>query len=485
MRPNVLLIQADQHRFDCVGANGHPIVRTPNLDRLAAEGLNFSQAYCAAPVCAPSRTSLMTGQWPVQHLAIANRGTEAPRAMRPGVTLFSEMLEAAGYDLHFVGKWDVDPAHDPTHYGFHSYVPPNAYDAWRKAEGLQPPPRTNGWFGEVDPHVTPEHSRPAWEADRVIERLRALCSAGGHGASQTQVPALQSPSPTDPSDPTSTKIPARPFLLAWNPTAPHLPNVVPEPYASMYRPDGIAPWPGFADSLAGKPFIQKQQRIAWGVEGWSWERWAPTVARYLGEVTLLDAQIGRILNTLDELGIAANTLVVYTSDHGDMGGSHGMMDKHFVMYDDVVRVPLICRWPGRIAAGARTPAFVSSGIDLARTLCELAGSPVPPGYAGRSLLPVFAGGSNGREDIFAMYHGSQFGLYSQRMVRDARWKYIWNATAEDELYDLAADPGELQNLASFPAYAGELQRLRRRAVAWMDQIGDPLLNGFTRPLLGA
>jgi arylsulfatase A-like enzyme len=147
-------------------------------------------------------------------------------------------------------------------------------------------------------------------------------------------------------------------------------------------------------------------------------------------------------------------------------------------------VPLIVRWPGGAAAGACREAFVSGALDLALTLCQAAGAPTPKGFQGQSLLPLLAGEeADGRPDIYAVYHGNQFGLYSQRMVRDRRWKYVWNATAVDELYDLEADPGELHNRAVDPARASELERLRHRLVAWMEETGDRLLNGWTRAQL--
>lgn len=450
-RPNILLIHADQHRFDCVGANGHPFIRTPALDRLAAEGMRFTHAFCPIPLCVPSRNSLMFGQWPSQHLAIANWGTEAPRPAREGLPAFSQSLRAAGYFLGYVGEWHVHPEKDPTAYGFHEYVPEAAYDSWRAAQGIAPRPRTNRWFGEIDPFIGPESSRLAWGADHIVRMLEA-CARG-----------------------------RQPFFIRWDPSEPHLPNVVPEPYASLYPPERIPPWLSFPDPLAGKPFIQAQQRRTWGVDGWTWAEWAPIVGRYLGEITLLDAQVERILETLDRLGLSETTLVVYTADHGDLCGGHGMIDKHFVLYDDVTRVPLLMRWPGQIAPGSRCDAFVVHGIDLASTFCDVAGAPIPETFRGQSLLPLLRGAAdNGRPDVFAMYHGNQFGLYSQRMVRDRRWKYVWNATAEDELYDLERDPGEVRNLAAMPAYRAELVRLRARLAAWMEETGDPLLNYWTR-----
>lgn len=448
--PNILLIHADQHRYDCVGCNGHPLLQTPNLDRLAAEGVNFTHTFCPIPLCAPSRTSLLTGVWPVQHGCIANAGTEAGATVRPQLATFSQTLHQAGYALSYVGKWH-EAGHTPLDYGFDHYVPERDYVAWRKEQGLPPRPQQNRWFGETDPYITPAQSRLAWGAQRVIDALDAA-------ATQPQ-----------------------PFFIRWDPGEPHLPNVVPEPYASLYAPDQIAPWPSFPDPLRNKPFIQQQQRRTWGIADWTWAEWAPIVGRYLGEITLLDHQIGRVLASLEALGLAENTLVIYAADHGDLCGGHGMIDKHFVMYEELVRVPLIMRWPAGLPAGVCNDGFICAALDLAATFCDAAGVAAPAHFVGQSLLPIARSEhESGRTHAFASYHGNQFGLYSQRMVRNRRWKLVWNATAEDELYDLENDAGELTNLAHASEYADVLADLRQHLAAWMDEINDPLLNEWTR-----
>jgi len=452
--PNVLFIHSDQHRFDCLGANGHPVLRTPNLDRLARSGVNFTHAFCPIPLCTPTRSSLLFGQWPTGHLAIANSNTEAPRPAQPDLPTYSQCLRDSGDFLAYVGKWHVHPQKTPLEFGFEQYISESAYTTWRLNAGLKPLARLNGWFGEVDPHIRPEQSRLAWGADQIIDLLVECATSG------------------------------KPFHLRWDPSEPHLPNIVPEPFCSMYPPAEIPPWPGFADKLVDKPFIQAQQQRTWKVAGWTWAQWAPIVGRYLGEISLLDAQIGRILDVLAQTGLARNTVVIYTSDHGDLCGSHGMFDKHFIMYDDVVRVPLIIAWQGHFAADCTCDAFVSHSIDLASTFCDLAGVLPPSTFRGQSLRALLEGRpTETRPDIFSMYHGNQFGLYSQRMLRDRRWKYVWNATAEDELYDLESDPGELMNLAGVAAHRPDVMRLRQRLVAWMEDVNDPLLNQWTRPQL--
>ncbi len=457
-RPNVFLIYTDQQRWDCLGVHGHPLAVTPHIDRLAGEGVDFRNAFCTVPLCTPARASLLSGVWPSEHLSITNWDTEAPRPLRDGLPVFPQMLREAGYYLGYVGKWHVHSEQDPTHFGFHDYVPESDYFRWREQEGLPPQPMNNSWFGETDWGIRPDQTRLAWGADHILRLL----------AERTQCD--------------------RPFFLRWDPWEPHLPNVVPEPYASLYNPADIEPWDNWEEAFVNKPYAQRNQLHNWDIQDWRWEDWAPIVARYLGEITLLDAQIGRILAYLAASGLAERTLVVFTSDHGDMCGSHRMMDKHFVMYEEVVRVPLIMRWSGVLPAGVVCNDFVSNSLDLAATFCSAGTGAVPSGFSGLDLLPAAALAPDRvrRDDIFVPYYGNQFGLYSQRMVRYTRWKYVWNASAEDELYDLDDDPAELCNLAAFSSYNHELARLRARLVAWMETTDDRLLNPWTRrALLGA
>jgi arylsulfatase A-like enzyme len=438
-----------------VGANGHPLLRTPHLDRLAAEGTNFTCAFTPTAICSPARASLLTGQWPTQHGCLSIPGPEIYRPAHQGLPTFSQELARAGYLLGYVGKYHLELTGTPLDYGWESYTPLHEYRWWRKMQGLTARPRKNVWFGELDPYATPEQSELAWGAGKALELVDRYRQAG------------------------------KPWVVRWDPVEPHLPNIVPEPYFSLYPPATIPPWPSYGDTLAGKPYIQAQQRRSWKLADWTWEEhWAPMVSRYLGEISLLDHQVGRLLQALDAWGLAEHTLVVYSTDHGDLCGGHNMIDKHFVMYDDVMRVPLLARLPGRLPAGSQCDAFVIHELDLATTFCQAAGVPVPATFQGRDLFAVANGQDPApRPDVYGMWHGGQFGSYTQRMVRDRRWKYVWNLTAEDELYDLQADPGEKTNRATDPACAGELQRLRHRTIAWMEEVKDPMLNWWTRQQL--
>ncbi len=451
-RPNILFIMSDQHRWDCLGAHGHDLIKTPRLDQLHAESVQFENAFTPTPICVPARCSLLSGKWPVQHGVIHNFDGEVFHPLDPAQPTSASVLADAGYHTVHIGHWHVHPRFRPMQYGFHEEVAEWRYQKWRQAQGILPVSRDQGWKGQTDNHITPDQSRLGWLVNKV-KTMIDLCAEDDD-----------------------------PFFIRMHFKEPHLPCQPPEPYASMYRPEDVPRWPGFDDPLTGKPLIQRQMRATWNVEGMPWEDWAPIVARYLAEISHMDHHIGCVLDYLDQVGLRDNTVVIYTTDHGDMCGSHGMVDKHNVMYDDVVRVPLIIRIPG--VAGRAERAFVSNMVDLPATFCGLAGIPVAETFSGMDLTPLLSGKTReGRHDIFASFHGNQFGSYSQRMVRDQAWKYIWNATAEDELYHLAEDPGELHNLAYETSGQAELTRLRQRLAAWMEQVDDPLLNNWTRGAL--
>jgi arylsulfatase A-like enzyme len=451
----IIFIESDQHRFDCMGLTGHPLVKTPNMDRLAAEGIFFKNAYTPTPICVPTRTSYLCGQWPQEHGTICNFDGECFKALNPERTVFPRVLSEIGMNLDFFGRWHVNNQLDPITYGFTTFLSDSAYWKWREEKGLLRPVTQEGgsskWFGMVDNYIKPEDSRLSWLCGNVIEKLRERVQD------------------------------SKPFYISMDTWEPHLPNIVPEPYNSMYPPEDIPPWGSFRETFKNKPYIQEQQLRTWGIENWTWKEWAPIVSRYLGEISLLDAQIGRILDELDNLGIADDVLVIYTADHGDMCGGHRMIDKHYIMYEDVCRVPLIMRWPNGIKPGSRHEGFVSNSIDLPITYLDIFNLEKPESFSGLSLLPAMFGDKKPvRKDIFCSWNGNQFGQFSQRMVFDGKWKYIWNATDRDELYNLEDDPFELENLASNSSSSCEISIMRKRLLEWMKKTGDKLLNDWIK-----
>ena len=311
-------------------------------------------------------------------------------------------------------------------------------------QNLPSRPMTNGFWGEVDP-IDAEDGRIAWGADHAVAEMRTAVEEG------------------------------RPFFVRWDPSEPHLPNVVPEPWASMVDLKDVPPWPSFPDDLANKPVMQRKTRERWGCDGWAWQQWQPIVARYLGEIMLLDHHVGRVLAALDEAGGTDDTLVIYSTDHGDFCGGHGMVDKHYAGYDDILRVPLIARWPGK-TRGRRDVRPLSRARDRPgkKRFATAALGETPETFVGRDLLAEAAGEGDGREDVFVQYSGTQQGRCDQRYLRTRRWKYVYCPVSEDELYDLDADPGELTNLIDAAEHGDVLHHLRERMTTWMKQTGDKL-----------
>jgi len=254
----------------------------------------------------------------------------------------------------------------------------------------------------------------------------------------------------------------------------------------MYDPDSIPEWSGFRENFLNKPYIQQQQLYSWGIEKYTWADWAPIVANYYGIISQLDEAIGSVLQTLDELDAAKDTIVIFTSDHGDMCGSHRMMDKHYILYDDVVRVPMTIRWPDNGQKGV-CEQFVYNFLDLAPTFLEALDlmEDAPGNLHGKSLVPFLteedARSIIWRDSIVSTYNGQQFGLYTQRMIRTQQWKYIWNLTDTDEFYDLHADPDELVNRIGDLAFTAVLKLLRVQLYEQLNKDEDPIVrNEWTR-----
>jgi arylsulfatase A-like enzyme len=268
-----------------------------------------------------------------------------------------------------------------------------------------------------------------------------------------------------------------PFLLFCNFWGPHAPYLPTEPYASMYDPKEIPPWGNFYDDLAGKPNAHRRYRDAFLGEGnelRGWEEWSTWVAKYFGSVTMIDAQIGRILDALEDLGLAEDTVVLFTADHGDHIGAHGgIHDKNAMMYQDTYHIPFIARIPG--SQGGCLVDRPITNMDITPTLYDLAGIAPDRALDGRSLAPLLSDkkGTAWEEDVMCVYNGHHF-AYQSRMVTDGRTKYVFNAPEIDEFYDLVRDPWEMHNLIDDETYSSEIDHKRSRLIQWAERVGDPL-----------
>lgn len=474
---NVVLLLTDQLRYDVLGSSGGTVA-TPHLDAFAASGTRFTRAYTPTGLCSPARNSILTGLYPHNHGVLNNvTGPDAVADdVRPDAALLPHLFGDAGYRTGYVGKYHVAAHEAPTRHGFDVALATGFF--WGDDDFAR-------WREEQGHPVTVD--APAFPVD-TFTRYRPLTDEGRrHGATQRGFPVMgRERVPLEATVPSyllerSLQLVdewsqgEEPFFLTVSFIGPHWPHTLPEPYWSMYDPDEIEPWPSFTDDLAGKPGAQRKSLVHHGVDDWSWDDWAPVVATYFGSVSYHDELIGRFLAGLTARGLDDDTVVVITTDHGDMTGSHRQFNKGPHMYEDVYRVPMMVRWPGVTEPGSVVDDFASP-MDLLPTLLPVAGAAVPDGLDAIDLGPALRGqdGSPRRDSFFAEFSGSEMGLYSQRMLRTERWKLVYNPWDVDELYDLENDPWELDNLAGDPAHAQLQRALEARLWRWMHDTADPL-----------
>jgi arylsulfatase A-like enzyme len=511
-QPNILLITSDQQRADCNGFE-NPDIRTPHIDRLAREGTRFSACITPNLVCQPSRASILTGQLPLTHGVWDNGVDLDPRVGERG---FAGTLSRAGYDTAFVGK---------AHFSTKSTFAPTGTPECNKSQEKYGP----AWFGPYmgfqhvelavlgHQHRTRPLERPPvghyerwWlsrgQGDEALE-LWAQSTRPDSGAAQTWHSALPLAwhSSTWVGDRAvdwlRTRPQTRPFCAWVSFPDPHHPFDAPEPWSAMYDPASVKlpkhrtrdlerrPWWHKA-SLEGTPQLTDPVMLKFRAEGsrvphQSDQQLAEMTANYYGMISLVDHNVGRILTALDDLGLAEDTLVVYTTDHGELLGNHGLYLKGPTPYEDLLRVTLVARGP-RVMPNRVVREPVST-LDLAATFLDLANVSPEHEMQSRSLLPLQGegrdgGGSLTRECAWSEWHvhPSRCGVALKlRTVRTAQWKCTFELeSGAGELYDLFNDPEEMQNRFDDPACADARRQLeemmRARPGKVKENLAEPI-----------
>ncbi|MEE2658904.1 MAG: sulfatase-like hydrolase/transferase [Candidatus Latescibacterota bacterium] len=434
-RPNILWICTDEQRWDTIAALGNPHIHTPHVDKLVAQGVAFTHAFCQSPICTPSRASFLTGMYPSSVHGCCN-GNER---WADGAPLLTRLLADAGYDCGLAGKLHLAGAHgrieprgDDGYRVFHWSHDPR--DQWPEGHAYADWLAERGYnlkeFNEKPLDVPPELHQTSWCADMAIAFFE------------------------DPD-----RDPAQPWLMSVNPFDPHPPLDPPHSYLKRYDPARL-PGAAFRDSD-----LETHRRLGDIDFGFSdpppsREKTRKMQAAYYAMITLIDDHVGRMLKSLEHNGQLDNTIVIFMSDHGDMVGEHGLMHKGCRFYDPLVRVPLVLSWPGRFSQGLVADGLVEL-IDLAPTLLDLAGVEVPSRVQGRSLLSLLGGESDpGEHREFVrseFYHALSpvnrdhiHGTYAT-MIRTRDHKLCsYHGHDFGELYDLTKDPGEFENLWDVP-----------------------------------
>jgi arylsulfatase A-like enzyme len=461
-RPNILLITADQLRGDALGCYANPICRTPHLDRLAAGGVLFERAYAPNPICVPSRASITTGNY--SHRATGTKRNSG-RIGADQVKL-AEHFAAGGYRTYACGKLHYVPYSAPNQPRLlHGFQTCDLTESGRILAEFDPRGRQAGledyfdylaqvgWRGYTRGHGTgnndvrpcrsplpAEHHVDHWVADRAIQRLREHAASGSR----------------------------QPCLMWCSFPKPHPPYDPPAPWEGLYDPRELPPPVGSAELLEDRNPMLEYQRRKLAHDSLSPEALQVIRAYYYGLVSFQDQQVGRVLAELDRLGLAGDTLIIYTSDHGDLMGDFGTFFKSNFL-EGSVRVPLILAGPG-LPAGQRRRQL--AGLqDLLPTLARLTDCPLPQAVDGLNLAEALRDADAPTRPVF--YSQCLDDPHQSAMVTDGRWKYCYSQWGGvQELYDLQADPRELLNLATKPDYKTLSQSWRQRLIEEARRVGD-------------
>ncbi len=456
-RPNLLFLITDDLRGGVLGIDGDPRRATPRLDALARQGVRFNRAYCNSPVCTPSRQSFITGRLP-HATGVTRLATPLPET---ALTL-GDLLGDHGYDTAAIGKMHFN---SPSHHGFRERVDLRDWESWLAAN---PPPggdRRRPWHPFRDPASVWLNAEnrpvglPAEAMDSTFLADQAIAYLGDHRE--------------------------EPFALVVSFYDPHSPFHYPEELAGRFRPQDFPVRPISATERRERPLVFQPltDRDAQGIQ-----------AAYYTSVSFVDSQVGRVLDSVDKLGLADETLVVFLGDNGYMLGDHGRFEKH-CFYEPAVRVPLIARWKDHLPADRAVNEMVEL-VDLFPTILDLLTIAAPPNLHGRSFLPLLKGepGATGRDVVFSEYLENE-----EAMVRSSRYKLIVGTghrkrldgyeTAHplpgpyERLYDLQADPDEATDVADRPDLAGIkselLLRLFDRLTSTRDGVSPPLPPGLS------
>lgn len=482
-RPNLLFIITDQQRVDSLACYGNDWIEAPNLNALANRSFVFEHAYVTQPVCTPARSSILTGTYP--H---ANGLTRNNLALSPETKSIAECVSPQYRRIYF-GKWHLGHEASAQH-GFEewlstAHLPAGAeseYHRFLREQGVELPehvvrPGGDGAASEqaVAQANLPEHlTQAAFVGDRTAAWIR------DHGRN-----------------------PSRPFVLFANFFEPHPPYS--GPLGDRYDPEALPVGPAFLRHPAGASLfnrarsdfymagVHRKDSVA-GCDGHDLateQGWRNLRAQYFANITLLDRAVGKILRALEEAGLAGNTIIAFTSDHGEMAGDHGLLEKR-AFYEEASKVPMLITAPQLSNAQTRVGGNFSH-IDLVPTLLDLLGEPVPKGLPGQSRAEALRGNAslsgnevvvqwNGRgdRDLGTPTINQMIALSRRCLVSSDRWKLVLcevdPATGlpgdQDELFDLNSDPHELHNRFDDPDQASRIRDMKERLVAWQHATGD-------------
>ncbi len=473
-RPNLLFLLFDHQLYYRHGWDGGPVIQRPSFDRLCRDGVLFEQAYSVCPLCGPARRSMLTGLLPSVHGETRN-----DREMPWQTDAYLDILARSGYQCSYFGKWHAGPGtafdHGCDGMNYPSYNNPYTkpeYRAYLDEMGLPFPEveveqvfwgdakpgdtyrQLGNWCNEHYSGIlkTPKETHEAYFlAHLACERLRVI-AAGNQDT---------------------------PFHLRvdfWGPHQPYFPS---QDFADLYNPADIPVYGNFADDLSTKPAVYRTEGNLHISENTQlitpnplpWPVWQQVLARAYAQQTLCDAAAGMILDTLRETGLDQNTLIVWTADHGDALACHGgHFDKRSYMPEEVLRVPMLLSWPGKLPGGAKSTR-IASNLDVPTTLLNAAGLQFETPVQGRNLLKAADPSAPWDNCTVCQTHGHGENVIGRALIT-GHTKYIHTAGQLPELYDLSTDPYELTNLALSPEFDALRQEMHEKLIVYCRKTQD-------------
>ncbi|MEL0637479.1 sulfatase-like hydrolase/transferase [Marinomonas sp. TI.3.20] len=470
---NIFMIICDELRADALGYAGNPVVKTPHMDSLSEDSVTFTNSYCNTPMCIPSRVSLATGRYAPSHGALDN----LLKPFEDEVSFYS-ILKDHSYRTFNHGKW-------------HTNVEPNKFGIDHSDNGLGDlsiPEKYVSCFGVSDKGVraATEYKKNDGDISLIIHGKRP----SNKDDTLDTVVVNNYLADVDSIDPDGGPVFAR--LSIMDPHTPYFPS---EPYASMYDPEAMDIPDSFMHSLDDKPVLQRYFYKSRGFDKLTESDYRKSKSSYYGLVTHVDDRIGRVIAHLKEKGLYDDSLIIFTSDHGTMMGEHGFVEKWGHMYEEVLKTPLLIKFPQQKHAGKKLSSFVES-VDVMPTILDCLNIAIPTNVQGKSLLPYIEGTEeNHKEAIYAQYFCGSLQNEPAFATRDKEWKlssYPEGNKLEDylfmdhglkmsdffcseevygELYDLKNDPNEMNNLFNDPNYEAVRNKYLTRLSNWKSSLG--------------
>ena len=455
-KPNILYLMTDQHRADCLGCAGNKVIRTPNLDSIAADSVLFPNAYTSTPSCTPARAGILTGLSPWHHgmLGYGRVAGQYPFEL-------PQALRDAGYYLFGIGKMHWYPQKKLR--GYHGLL----VDESGRAETPGFVSDYRLWFKQQAPDLNPDATGIGWndylaKAYALPERLHPTTWTGNQA-----VEFIEKYDHTEP------------FMLKVSFARPHSPYDPPQRFMDMYNVDDM-PAPVVGDWAARHaPHDEPPNPSLWhgdlGVRQGKESRRA-----YYASITFIDEQVGRILAALKKRGLYDNTLILFFADHGDMLGDHHLWRKTYA-YESSANIPMILRWPKGMGMEGRRGGKLPQPTelrDVLPTFLDAAGAPIPGNLDGRSLLNLVRGNTKDWRPWIDLEHSMCYDQDHWTALTDGRFKYIYFAyDGREQLFDMAKDPGELHNLANEPTGESALKEWRERMIQHLTERGEEFVSG--------